>query len=105
MLQPGAEVVVNATFAPTVEGSYSSTLEVDSNGGDVVVAITGNSTPPPALSISATIAQLRVRAYRKYPPPAESVSQVEQHRWLQMSAAAKIETPVTGPFPATTALP
>ncbi len=53
-LQPGGEVVVNVTFAPTADGSYSSTLEVDSNGGDVVIDITGNATSPPVFSISTT---------------------------------------------------
>ncbi len=53
-LQPGAEVVVNVTFAPTVNGSFSSTLELDSTGGDIVVTLTGNAASPGVLSIAPT---------------------------------------------------
>ncbi|MGA8724365.1 MAG: choice-of-anchor D domain-containing protein [Acidimicrobiales bacterium] len=48
----GAEVFVNVTFAPTAVGMYSSSLEIDSDGGDEIVTLTGNSTAPSVLTIT-----------------------------------------------------
>ena len=48
----GAEVFVNVTFSPTAVGIYSSSLEVDSDGGDEIVTLTGNSTAPSVLTIT-----------------------------------------------------
>ena len=101
MLQPGAAVVVNVLFAPTVKGSYSSTLEVDSNGGNVVVAITGNSTSPPALSISAT--SLDYGSVLIGSSSAESFT-VSNTGGTDVTIT-KSKPPVTGPFSASTALP
>ncbi len=52
VINPGVQVVVNVTFAPTTTGSFATTLELDSNGGNVVVAITGSSTAPSLLNIT-----------------------------------------------------
>ncbi len=100
VLQPGDEVVVNVTFAPTVNGSYSSSLEVDSDGGDVEVAITGNSTPPPVMSISATSLD-----YGSVPLGSTSTESftVSNTGGADLTIT-KSKPPVTGPFAASTAL-
>ena len=41
-IAPGHELFVNITFSPTAFGLYTSSLEVDSDGGDEVVTLTGN---------------------------------------------------------------
>ena len=41
-----------STFSPTAVGMYTDTLEVDSDGGDEVVTLTGTSTPSSVLTIS-----------------------------------------------------
>jgi hypothetical protein len=48
----GAEELVNVTFSPNAVGSYSDTLEVDSDGGDQIVTLTGKSTPSSVLDIT-----------------------------------------------------
>ncbi len=100
VLQPGAAVVVNVTFAPTVVGSYSSTMEVDSNGGDVVVAVTGNSAPPPLMSISTT--SLDYGSVPLGSTTAESFT--VSNTGGEDLTITKSKPPVTGPFSATTAL-
>ena len=52
VLAPGAQVVVNVTFAPTAEGTFADSLVVDSTGGDITVSITGNSGTPGLLTIT-----------------------------------------------------
>ncbi len=52
VIQPQAEIVVNVTFAPTANGNYTSSLELDSNGGDVVVNLSGSSTVTSLLQIT-----------------------------------------------------
>ena len=51
-IAPSAEVFVNVTFSPTKVGLYTATLEVDSNGGDQVVTLTGKSTHSSVLKIT-----------------------------------------------------
>ena len=51
-IAPGAEVVANVTFSPTVVGHSTDTLVVDSDGGEQVVTLTGVSTASSVLRIS-----------------------------------------------------
>ncbi len=51
-IAPGAEVFVNVTFSPSKVGLYTDTLEVDSDGGDQIVTLTGKSTAPSVLKIT-----------------------------------------------------
>jgi hypothetical protein len=51
-IAPGAEVFVNVTFSPTKVGLFTDTVEVDSDGGDQVVTLTGKSTASSVLKIS-----------------------------------------------------
>lgn len=52
VIQPGSEVFVDVNFAPTTYGSFTGTLQIDSNGGDIVVTVSGDSTVPSLLEIS-----------------------------------------------------
>ncbi len=99
-LQPGAEIVVNVTFAPTANGSYSSALEIDSTGGDVVVSLTGNATNPGMLSISPKSIN-----YGSVPEGSSSTRTftVSNTGGTNLTIT-KSKPPVTGPFSATTQL-
>ena len=99
MLQPGGAVVVNVAFAPTADGSYSSTMEVDSNGGNIVVAVTGAPSPP-VMSISTTSLD-----YGSVPlGSTASESFTVSNTGGEDLTITKSKPPVTGPFSATTAL-
>ena len=100
-LQPGAEVVVNVTFAPTLNGSYSSTLEVDSNGGDVVIDITGNATSPGVLAIAPTSLD-----YGSVPVGSTSTKSFTVSNTGNTNLTiTKSKPPSTGPFVASSLLP
>jgi hypothetical protein len=51
-LAAGASVTVTATFSPTIDGMFSGSLGVNSNGGNVTIALTGTSGAPPLLQIT-----------------------------------------------------
>ena len=51
-IAPGAEVFVNVTVSPSKVGLYTNTLEVDSDGGDQIVTLTGKSTASSVLKIT-----------------------------------------------------
>jgi len=99
-LQPGAEVVVNLTFAPTVNGSFSSTLELDSTGGDLVVALTGNAASPGVLSIVPTSIAYGSVAVGSTSTKSFTVSNTGDTN-LEIT---KSKPPATGPFVASTLL-
>jgi len=99
-LTPGQEITVNVTFAPVSLGSYSSTLEIDSTGGNVVVAITGNATPPGVLSISPTSISYGSVAVGSTASESFTVSNTGGTN-LTIS---KSKPPATGPFTASTQL-
>ena len=48
----GGAVQVNVTFSPTAIGLYTDSLEVDSDGGDQTVTLTGTSTVSSVLTIT-----------------------------------------------------
>ncbi len=99
-LQPGNEVVLNVTFAPTLVGSDSSSLELDSTGGDVVVALTGTSTAPGVLSITPTTFD-----YGSVPlGSTSSESFTVSNTGSANLTITKSKPPATGPFVATTQL-
>jgi hypothetical protein len=99
-LQPGEEVVVNVTFAPTLYGSYSSTLEVDSNGGNVVINLTGNATSPGVLSIAPTSL-----GYGSVPVGSTSAKSFTVSNTGNTNLTiTKSKPPSTGPFVASTLL-
>jgi hypothetical protein len=50
-LAAGASVTATVTFAPTTDGTWGSTLTVNSNGGNVAIALSGTSGAPPLLQI------------------------------------------------------
>jgi hypothetical protein len=100
VIAPGAEVLVNCTFAPTVVGQATATLEIDSNGGDRQVALTGNATPPPQMAITPTsITYGNVRL-------GQSVTQSFQvaNSGGSPLTITKSKPPGLGPFTATTTL-
>ena len=99
-LQPGAEVVVNVTFAPTVNGSFSSTLELDSTGGNIAVALTGNAASPGELSIAPTSINYGSVAVGSTSTKSFTVSNTGDTN-LEIT---KSKPPTTGPFVASTLL-
>jgi hypothetical protein len=48
----GGEIFFDVTFQPTLPGTYTGSLSVESNGGTQVVTLSGNSTTPPAITSS-----------------------------------------------------
>ena len=99
-LQPGNEVVLNVTFAPTLIGSDSSSLELDSTGGDIVVALTGTSTSPAVLSITPTTFD-----YGSVPlGSTSSESFTVSNTGSANLTITKSKPPATGPFVAATQL-
>ena len=99
-IQSGAQIVVNVTFSPTVNGSFSSTLEIDSTGGDVVVALTGNATNPGVLSISPTSVSYGSVAVGSTSTRSFTVSNTGGTNLT----ITKSKPPATGPFSASTQL-
>jgi hypothetical protein len=51
-LAPGATVTTTVLFTPTDNGPYSASLGVQSDGGNVTVAVTGAAAPMPVMVIS-----------------------------------------------------
>ncbi len=100
VIQPGAEVVVNVTFTPTANGTYASTLELDSNGGDVVVNISGNSTVPSLLQITPLANNFGNVPIGQTVTKTFSVTN-DGGSSLEIS---KSKPPALGPFTATTSL-
>jgi hypothetical protein len=100
VLQPGSQVVANVTFTPTANGTYSSTLEVDSNGGNVIVNLAGSSTVPSLLQITplsndygnVALGQTATRSFTLTNDGGSSLT-------ISLS-----KPPVKGPFTATTTL-
>lgn len=99
-LNAGAEIVVNVMFAPVANGSYSSTLEIDSTGGNVVVALTGNATDPGRLSISPTSISYGSVAVGSSSTRSFTVSNTGGTNLT----ITKSKPPATGPFSASTQL-
>jgi hypothetical protein len=98
---PGAQIVVNVTFAPTTTGSYASTLELDSSGGNVVVSVTGSSTTPSVLQITPLSMDYGNVAIGHTATATFQLSNVGGSNLT----ITKSKPPVLGPFSATTALP
>jgi iron transport multicopper oxidase len=46
----GGEIFFDATFHPTVPGMYTGSLEVETDGGNQVIELSGNSTTPPTIT-------------------------------------------------------
>jgi hypothetical protein len=100
VIQPGAEVVVNATFAPTATGQFSSSLGVESDGGDAEVTLTGIGTPPSLLvATPLSISYGNVRL-------GQSSSQTFQLNNVGGSTltVTSSQPPALGPFTAVTSL-
>jgi hypothetical protein len=51
-LAAGASVTATVTFSPTTDGTFSGSLGVSSNGGNVTVALVATSGAPPLLQIT-----------------------------------------------------
>ncbi|HVU51857.1 MAG TPA: discoidin domain-containing protein [Polyangia bacterium] len=51
-LAAGASVTVSVTFAPTTDGTWTSSLGVSSDGGTVAVTLTATSGAPPLMQIT-----------------------------------------------------
>ena len=101
VIAPGAQVVVNVTFAPTVNGTFQSTVELDSNGGNVAVALTGSATAPSQLQITPTSLNFNQVALGKSATQTFQIANVGGSNLT----ITKSKPPVLGPFTATTSLP
>ena len=100
LMQPGQEVVVNVTFAPTLYGGYSSTFEVDSTGGNVAIALSGNATSAGVLSIAPTSIDYGPVAVGSTSTKSFTVSNSGNTNLT----ITKSKPPTTGPFVASTIL-
>jgi Putative Ig domain/Abnormal spindle-like microcephaly-assoc'd, ASPM-SPD-2-Hydin len=49
----GGEIFFDATFDPTSPGTYTGSLEIQSNGGNQVIALSGNASTPPTITSAA----------------------------------------------------
>ena len=100
-ISPGGEVFVNIEFSPTAEGSFTSSLEVDSDGGNEIVTLTGTSTPSSVLTItpmsisygSVNLGQSVTETFKLTDQGGSSL------------IISKSKPPAKGPFTALTALP
>jgi len=52
-LEPGQAITITVTFNPTAVGEFNSELELDTNGGNEVVHISGSAGLPGALSFNS----------------------------------------------------
>jgi hypothetical protein len=53
-LAPNASVVISLQFAPTANGMFSDTFQIQSTGGDVTVFLSGSAADPGTLTITPT---------------------------------------------------
>jgi hypothetical protein len=101
VLQAGAQVVVTVGFAPTVNGTFSDALTMDSDGGDVTVSVTGSSNSPAYLQISplsltygsVVVGQSATQTFTLTNTGGSNLT------------ITKSKPPVQGPFTATTTVP
>ena len=101
VISPGAQVVVNVTFSPTTPGTYTGSLEIDSNGGNIVVGITGNSTTPSVLQITPSSLSFGSVAVGHTATQTFTLTNVGG----SALTVTKSKPPVLGPFTATSTLP
>jgi hypothetical protein len=101
VISPGAQVVVNITFSPSSPGAYASSLEIDSNGGNIIVGITGNSTTPSVLHITPSSLTFGSVAVGHRATETFTLSNVGG----STLTVTKSKPPVLGPFTATSTLP
>jgi hypothetical protein len=101
VLQPGAQVVVNLGFAPTVNGNYSDALTVASNGGTVQVTVTGSADAPALLAVSSLSVGFGPSPVGR---PVTKTFTLSNTGGSNLTIT-KSKPPVLGPFAATSALP
>ncbi len=100
-LAPGASVTISLAFSPTAVNSYSDSIELDSNGGNVNVGLTGVGTTPPAISVSpASISYGDVGI-----GATKTASFTITNNGGGAATITRSKPPALGPFTATTALP
>jgi hypothetical protein len=101
VLLPGQQVVVNVTFAPTANGTFTGDLVVASDGGTVDVTVTGSSNSPALLQITPMSSTFGST------PVGTSVTKTftVTNTGGSNLTISKSKPPVLGPFAATTALP
>lgn len=100
VLQPGSQITVSVTFAPTANGSYVGKLELDSTGGNVVVTTTGVSATPGLLRITSMAADYGSVAVGGTASTSFTLTNIGGSN-LTIN---KSKPPVLGPFTATTQL-
>ena len=100
VLQPGAQVVVNIGFAPTVNGSFTGTLSVASDGGTVNVTVTGSANAPAQLAVSPLSVSFGASPVGT---PVTRTFTLSNTGGSNLTIT-KSKPPVLGPFTATTTL-
>jgi hypothetical protein len=100
-LASGAAVTATVTFAPTTDGTWSGSLGVNSDGGNVTIALAATSGAPPLLQITPMTV-----AYGQVATGAASVlTFAVQNVGGTDLTITKSKPPALGPFAATTLLP
>ena len=100
VMQPGDSLTVTVTFGPTRTGQYSAALQIDSDGGNITVHLTGNSTSPSVLAVTplsvdygtVRLGQSRTQTFRLTDVGASSLT------------VTKSKSPSKGPFKPSTTL-
>ena len=100
VLQPGAQILVSVTFAPTANGNFTSSLVLASNGGNVSVATTGTSSTPALLKITPMAVNYGNVAVGTTATASFTVTNVGG----SSLTINKSKPPVLGPFTATSQL-
>ncbi|HVZ72858.1 MAG TPA: discoidin domain-containing protein [Polyangia bacterium] len=99
-LAAGASVTATVTFSPTAAGTWNGSLVVNSNGGNVTVALTATSGAPPNLTITPIAVD-----YGSVATGAQSVMTfVLKNTGGTDLTITKSKPPALGPFVATTTL-
>jgi hypothetical protein len=99
-LAAGASVTATVTFAPTTDGTWSSALGVNSDGGNVTVALAATSGAPPVLQITPLNVDYGSIAVGAASPMIFVLKNVGGTDLT----ITKSKPPVLGPFTATTTL-
>ena len=100
-LAPGASITIDLAFSPTGVNTYSDSIELQSDGGNVKVGMTGVGTTPPVITVSPiaiSYGSLGVGT-------TSTASFTITNSGGGAATINRSKPPVTGPFVATTSLP
>jgi hypothetical protein len=100
-LAPGATVTTTLVFAPTADGVYTSNLGVQSDGGNLTIAVTGSAAPMPNMVISP----LNLDFGNVPPGTTKTMSFTIANTGGSNLTIVKSKPPSQGIFTATTSLP